>query len=193
MYQFKRKSKFNQDVDKFILQQSEIRKLSQAPRRDIKSLRNWHYNHDYAAISPQEQQYLEHEEDLISIVARDKTPLRQLIDCSATVRTLRLWRQKTSDVPDYDAGSVSYYSDARMNKFASAVITAVGIVMLLTPIWILQAMDHLVMKLAVITVFVLVFLLTLSFAMVSKPFEALGATAAYETCFHDFATYRTLI
>lgn len=80
-----------------------------------------------------------------------------------------------------------------MNKFASAVITAVGITMLLTPIWILQAMDRLVMKLAVITVFVLVFLLTLSLAMVSKPFEALGATAAYEIFCHGSGTYERLI
>jgi hypothetical protein len=39
-------------------------------------------------------------------------------------------------------------------------------------------MDSLTRKLAVITAFVLVFLLVLSFAMVAKPFEALGATAA---------------
>ncbi|KAI0902956.1 hypothetical protein F4823DRAFT_569169 [Ustulina deusta] len=66
-----------------------------------------------------------------------------------------------------------------MDSFASAVIVFVGASILVTPIWILQAIETLKTKLAVITAFVLVFLLILSFAMVSKPFEALGATAAY--------------
>lgn len=73
---------------------------------------------------------------------------------------------------------VSYYSDKRMGGFASGVIVAVGVIMLITPIWILQAMKTLQAKLAVITVFVFAFLLILSFPMASKPFEALGATAA---------------
>lgn len=66
-----------------------------------------------------------------------------------------------------------------MDAFASAVIVFVGASILVTPIWILQAINNLQTKLAVITAFVLVCLLILSFVMVSKPFEALGATAAY--------------
>lgn len=65
-----------------------------------------------------------------------------------------------------------------MDAFASAVIVFVGASILVTPIWILQAINSLQTKLAVITTFVLVCLLILSFVMVSKPFEALGATAA---------------
>lgn len=52
--------------------------------------------------------------------------------------------------------------------------------MLITPIWILQALTELKPKLAVITGFIFIFLLVLSLAMVAKPFEALGATAAYD-------------
>lgn len=112
------------------------------------------------------------------MVQKDKTPLRRLIDSSLAVRTLSIWKHKDKAVPNYDAEHVSYYSDSRMDKFASAVIAAVGVVMLITPIWVLQAMSGLRAKLVVITVFVLVFLMVLSFAMASKPFEALGATAA---------------
>ncbi|KAM6507368.1 hypothetical protein FSOLCH5_012585 [Fusarium solani] len=90
-----------------------------------------------------------------------------------------MWKHKDKAAADYDAEHVSYYSDSRMDKTASVVIVAVGIVMLITPIWVLQAMDGLRAKLGVITAFVLIFLLVLSFAMASKPFEALGATAAY--------------
>ncbi|KAI8669140.1 hypothetical protein NCS57_00728000 [Fusarium keratoplasticum] len=166
------------ELDAFVLQQSKLRRFPEAPHRDIRSIRNWHHNHDYVAIAAEEQEYLEHEKDLICLVQKDKTPLRRLIDTSLTIRTLPIWKHKGKAAAEYDAEHVSYYSDSRMDKTASVVIVAVGIVMLITPIWVLQAMDGLRAKLAVITTFVLVFLLVLSFAMASKPFEALGATAA---------------
>ncbi|KAJ4261336.1 hypothetical protein NW757_001727 [Fusarium falciforme] len=166
------------EPDAFILQQSKLRGYPEAPNRDISSIRNWHYNHEYAAIAPEEQQYLEHDKDLICVAQKDKTPLRRLIDSSLTIRTLPIWRHKDKAVPNYDAEHVSYYSDSRIDTFASAVIAIIGVVMLITPIWVLQAMSGLRAKLVVITVFVLIFLLVLSFAMASKPFEALGATAA---------------
>ncbi|KAI5921255.1 hypothetical protein F4810DRAFT_372401 [Camillea tinctor] len=165
--------------NKFMLQQSSLRNYSTAPHRDIKSIRNWHHNYDYAAISPDEQKYLDHEDDLFCVVQKQKTPLRRMIDSSRRLRTLRFWRDNTNKAPEYEARTVTYYSDRRMDGFASAMIMAVGVTMLITPIWVLQAMGNFTMKLVVITAFVLVFLLILSFAMASKPFEALGATAAY--------------
>ncbi|RSL60017.1 hypothetical protein CEP54_006973 [Fusarium duplospermum] len=163
----------------FVLQQSKLRSYPEAPKRDVDSIKNWHYNHDYEAIARKEQEYLEHGKDLICMVQKDKTPLRRLIDSSLTIRTLPIWRHKDKAAPNYDAEYVSYYSDSRMDTFASAAIAVIGVVMLITPIWVLQAMDGLKAKLGVITAFVLIFLLVLSFAMASKPFEALGATAAY--------------
>ncbi|KAK1521062.1 hypothetical protein CABS01_05567 [Colletotrichum abscissum] len=171
----KKLGKYNE----FLIQQHTLRKLSIAPRRDVKNLRNWHYNHDHAAISAEEQKYLNHEEDLVALSQKEKTPLRQVIDGSLRLRTLSLWRHRKEKVATYDKKEVTYYSDKRMNNFASTVIIAIGVLMLITPIWILQALTELKPKLAVITVFIFVFLLVLSLAMVAKPFEALGATAAY--------------
>ncbi|KAL0783585.1 hypothetical protein CaCOL14_001492 [Colletotrichum acutatum] len=165
--------------DEFLIQQHTLRKLPVAPRRDVKSLRNWHHNHDYRAIEKEEQKYLDHEEDLVAMAQKEKTPLRQVIDGSLRLRTLSLWRHREESVATYDKKEVTYYSDKRMNNFASAVIIAIGVLILITPIWILQALTDLKAKLAVITVFIFVFLLVLSLAMVAKPFEALGATAAY--------------
>ncbi|KAF4432004.1 hypothetical protein CGCFRS4_v008921 [Colletotrichum fructicola] len=164
--------------NELILQQSALRRYSKAPKRDRKNVQNWHFNHDYAAIAHEEQAYLE-KEDLVSVAYTEKTPLRKAIDSSLRLRTLPVWRHRENTAPSYDAREVTYYSDKRMNAFASAVIIAIGVVMLLTPIWILQAMGDLKGKLAVITVFIFIFLLVLSLAMVAKPFEALGATAAY--------------
>ncbi|KAJ3577101.1 hypothetical protein NPX13_g3466 [Xylaria arbuscula] len=127
-------------------------------------------------ILPEEQKYLEHDNDLLGVVHKDKTPLRTLIDSSRQLRTLPIWRQGNhNDESDW----VSYYSDKRMNTFASGIIVGVGAILLLVPLWILYALQRPELKLAVITVFVAAFLIILSFAMVAKPFEALGATAAY--------------
>ncbi|KAI1350877.1 hypothetical protein F5Y01DRAFT_284593 [Xylaria sp. FL0043] len=165
--------------NKFLIQQSKLREYIRAPSRDVKSLRTWHDNHQNVAIDEEEHRYLEEDQDLIRLRSCDKTPLRNWIDNSLTLRTLSVWKKQSRAVPEYDASNVSYYSNTGMDAFASAVIVFIGASILITPIWILQAIENLQIKLAVITAFILVFLLLLSFVMVSKPFEALGATAAY--------------
>ncbi|KAK8103547.1 uncharacterized protein PG998_010580 [Apiospora kogelbergensis] len=165
-----------------VLQQSALRKIPTAPERDIKNINRWHYNHGYQAIESEERKYLEQKNDLISITEKDKMPLRQFIDRSRRLRTLRIWQQPNSDSIASSARErdqdVSYYSDQRIDSFTSLTIVLIGIAMLLTPIWILQALQAPTTKLVVITIFILAFLITLSYAMVTKPFEALGATAA---------------
>lgn len=163
-----------------MLQQLRLSKLEKAPKRDIKSLRSWHFNHQDLAIAKEEQKYLDEDNaaDLICVTQKDKTPLRRVIDDSLRLRTMRLWKLPKMNVPEYDAGDVSYYSGERMDRFASAVIIVTGMALLIVPLWILQAVGSFGLKLGVITVFVSIFLLILSLTMVSKPFEALGATAA---------------
>ncbi|KAI1750238.1 hypothetical protein F4782DRAFT_509773 [Xylaria castorea] len=165
--------------NKFLIQQSQLREYVRAPSRDVKSLRTWHANHQNMAIDEDEFRYLEQNQDLIRLRSNDKPPLRNWIDNSLALRTLSIWKKQSRAVPDYEASNVSYYSNTSLDAFASAMIVFVGASLLIIPIWILQAIENLQIKLAVITAFVLVFLLVLSFVMVSKPFEALGATAAY--------------
>ncbi|CAJ2505014.1 Uu.00g124080.m01.CDS01 [Anthostomella pinea] len=165
--------------NKFLIQQEAVMRFPRAPHRDISNIQAWHRNHDDRAINANELRYLDQEEDLVCLVNKNKTPLGRLIDSSPRMRTLPLWQHRARDVPGYDAPYVAYYSDKRMDAFASGTIFFIGATMLVTPIWVLQALANPVMKLAVITTFVLLFLMVLSFAMVAKPFEALGATAAY--------------
>ncbi|KAF2968578.1 hypothetical protein GQX73_g4999 [Xylaria multiplex] len=165
--------------NEFVLQHAEMKKFQAARRQDIRSLRNWHHNHDYAAILPEEWEYLEHDDDLFAVIQKDKTPLRRLIDNSRRLRTLSIWRQGSQDALNDDGDWVSYYSDKRMNTFASAIIVSLGAILLLAPLWILYVLERSALKLAVITIFITTFLVILSFIMVAKPFEALGVTAAY--------------
>lgn len=165
-------------TDDFILQQSSLKRYSEAPQRDVQNLLNWHSNYDDRAIDSEEWEYLKKPEDLICVVQRDKTPLRRLVDKSHGLRTLPVWRNKRTQAPENDYSGVSYYSESRIDRFVSAVIVVIGVTMLLVPIWVLFVMKTLKEKLGVITGFVSLFLIILSFAMVAKPFEALGATAA---------------
>ncbi|KAI0197873.1 hypothetical protein F4808DRAFT_437863 [Astrocystis sublimbata] len=163
----------------FLIQQTQLREYVRAPRRDVKNLRRWHDNYDRRAIDEEEQRYLEHNQDLIRLKSINKTPVRNWLDNSLVLRTLSIWQKKSRPVPGYEANNVSYYSNTSMDAFASLVIVSIGASLLIIPLWILQTIENLQVKLAVITSFVLLFLLVLSFILVSKPFEALGATAAY--------------
>lgn len=156
-----------------------MREYPVAPGSDIKNIEKWHYNHGDVAIVTEEQEYLKYKDDLVCVTHKNKTPLRKVIDKSRRLRTLDVWRSKDEKpIPHYDSQYVSYYSDQRIDGFASAFIVFVGLTMLVTPIWILNALESMRSRLIVITVFTVVFLLVMSFAMVAKPFEALGATAA---------------
>lgn len=169
-----------------VLQQSKLREYPTAPISDIKNIRNWHFNHGFAAIAADEQEYLEYQNDLMCITHKNKTPLRRVIDKSRRLRTLRVWRRKDeTPAPQYDSQYVSYYSDQRIDGFASGFIVLVGLSMLVTPIWVLNSLESMNSRLVVITIFTIVFLLVMSFAMVAKPFEALGATAAYAITFNS--------
>ncbi|PVH88906.1 hypothetical protein DL98DRAFT_622567 [Cadophora sp. DSE1049] len=176
----------------FMLQQSELKKFPQAARQDLQSVRNWHFNHGgkdlengevdltCCAISPEEQEYLDRPQDLFSVVPREKAPLRRLLDRSRKFRIASFWRSNEApSLPIYDQDVITYTSDKRIDRFVAVLIVWIGTVMLLVPMWILQALDKSNHKLGVITAFVVVFLGLVSYATVAKPFETLAATAAY--------------
>ncbi|KAL5317452.1 hypothetical protein ACEPPN_014547 [Leptodophora sp. 'Broadleaf-Isolate-01'] len=172
-------AKLRDGIDAFMLQQAELKKFPQAARQDLKSVQNWHYNHGGHAISPEEQTYLTHSLDVFSVVPKEKAPLRRLLDRSRTFRISSLWKSdEAPNLPLYDQDVITYTSDKRIDRFVTVLIVGIGTVMLLAPMWILQALDRSVLKLAVITVFVVVFLGLVSYATVAKPFETLAATAA---------------
>jgi hypothetical protein len=171
-------SHFTKSIDDWILQQSDVRKLRPAPLRDIENLLNWHRIHDHKAINKAEHQYLEKKIDLVRLVPENKTNVRRLVDKSPWLSTLSIWREQKEFDIEYDIKSIQSYSEKRLDNFASGIIVTIGAVMLMAPLWIMQFLNSSVSKLVVITVFNSAFLLVMSFIMVAKPFEALGATAA---------------
>lgn len=60
----------------------------------------------------------------------------------------------------------------------SAIVAFLGVVMLITPLWILAFVTDTVSRLSIITAFLLVFWALLALTTVAKSFESLGAAAA---------------
>ena len=64
-----------------------------------------------------------------------------------------------------------------MDKFVTCITIALGLAMLIGPLWLLQHFTT--ARLVIITVFLVVFTLLLTIITVAKPFETLAASAAY--------------
>ena len=97
------------------------------------------------------------------------------------MRTLvhSFWRdEKSPELPVYDQDLVTYFSDKKVDRFITIVIVGIGTVMLIAPLWNLQALTTPILKLGTITAFIMLFLTIISYATVAKPFETLAATAA---------------
>jgi hypothetical protein len=97
---------------------------------------------------------------------------------SGTMRCGGRSNQTAASLPTFDKDIVIYWSDKRMDRFVTAVIVGCGMVMLIAPLWILQALNGTYQKLGTITGFVVAFLGMLSCTTAAKPFETLAATAA---------------
>lgn len=164
-----------------MIQVATINQYSKAVHRDIESLQQWHWNHDNAAISKEEQHYLTHNQDLINVLTKEKSPLRRLLDRSERLRKLRFWaHEKPRELPLYDADYVGLFSDKKIDRFMTVVILVIGLIMLIAPMWILQTLDNNNHKLGTITGFIVLFLGIVSYATAARPLEALAATAAYD-------------
>lgn len=170
----------SQTADEFMLQRAKMQMYPEAPLQNIQNIVTWHNNHQNRAISEEEQSYLYRPLDLFSLVPKEKSPLRRLLERSPRFRIHHFWRHKRQpELPVYDKDVITYISDKRIEKFATAIIVIVGLVMIITPMWILQALGgRTVHKLGTITAFIVGFLGIVSYATAAKPFETLGATAA---------------
>ncbi|GES60593.1 hypothetical protein ATETN484_0005005200 [Aspergillus terreus] len=167
--------------DRYLYRYIHFKTRASAAEKDITSLKNWFYNHD-GAIMPEERTYID-KNDLFALVPKDRSPLRRFFERSSHFRLFKLWRQKpqSSDLPLHIRQHIHYSSDSRIDQFVTLTIVATGLVMLIAPIWILAFTRPVVLKLAVITIFILLFLALVALGTNAKPYESLAATAAYAT------------
>ena len=164
------------ESDDLVLQHSQLRARPKVPKKDLISLENWLHNHAYP-ILPVETEYLECPSDLFTLVPASKSPLRLFLERSRHFRLLKLWRKEPSDSAVKDE-NVHYISDAKIDHFVTVFIMSIGLIMLIAPLWILTYLGGLARRLAVISAFIVLFAVLISWTTVAKPFESLAAAAA---------------
>ncbi|KAI9867436.1 MAG: hypothetical protein M1813_008994 [Trichoglossum hirsutum] len=167
------------EYNDFIASYSTLRSRPPANPHEITNVKNWFYRYP-AAILDSEAEYVNHTDDLMSIVPKIKTPLRSVLENIRGFRLSSIFRIKPTTAPEiYDPETTHYHSDTRMELFVTIVIVSIGLLMLIAPLWVLMFVGNQIKRLAIITAFIIVFLLLISTVTVAKPFESLAATAAY--------------
>lgn len=102
------------------------------------------------------------------------------ISSPSRFRLIQLWRRKPplSDLPLY-LQNVHNASERRIDRFVMLTITVTGLAILLTPILVLAYTELVALKLTIITIFIMFFLVFVSFGANAKPYESPAATAAW--------------
>lgn len=140
------------------------------------------------AIDIRESEYIDHDDDLVSIHPKSKSPGRNFLESVAFGGRFnrrgipwlkRLFsREAPKDVVSLRNEDTVWPNDQRMEKVSSVVISAIGLSMLIGPIWALAYTKSFPARLGVISGFIVIFFVVLAITR-SRLYEALAATAAY--------------
>lgn len=121
--------------------------------------------------------YLDRRDDLIYVNPKGGSALRRLFTGIAS-QGLPWFRRHPSDVLGYDQRTYMLYDEEKFEAFLTRSIVVVGLLMLICPMWILEFVAGSLQRLGVITAFILVFFILVSFATTARLFESLAAAAA---------------
>lgn len=176
-------------IDEFVSTYSALRNKPTAPSRSIAEVKKWLQTHD-KAIDPDEASFVDGHDDIIPVVAGDRSPLRRVIEDLDVFGHSTFFQRKMrrSDQPlseQFDLGRTIYRSDKKIDGFVNAVICIVGFFMLTAPLWILLYVPSKQHQLIVITIFIAAFLAIVQSVSVARPFESLAATAASVSSTHQ--------
>ncbi|KAI1841151.1 hypothetical protein JX266_012618, partial [Neoarthrinium moseri] len=167
------------EYDRALLDYASVLALGSAPSRNVQNIKIW-LQENPGAIVKREASFIEHQYELVAI-APSKSPLRRWFEDYVLFPTRKslAWFRKTphpSLRPEAHL-DVHLTSNDAIDVFAAAAIFLAVAVMLIMPLWILQALTQLKWKLVVITVFIVVCLAFLSVAAVGNSLGRIGATA----------------
>ncbi|KAI9641351.1 hypothetical protein NHQ30_010153 [Ciborinia camelliae] len=166
------------EYKKFVGLHASLKTRPPVKPAQIENIKNWHRKNE-GAIYKEELKYLDTDEDLMTIVPINKTPLRRALEHFEWFKTVNYFRRHpTKTKASYDAGTIFYHSDDKIQTFDSGIVILLGVIMLLIPLWILEAMQSKKAILGVISVFVVGFMLLVQVVTLAKPYETLAAAAA---------------
>lgn len=114
-------------------------------------------------------------------VSVERSVARRLVETLMICRIKALFsvlhKRPDRHMTDMDSENLQIYDDNIVNIWASSITFLLATFMLVVPLWILQAVNGLSHRLAIITVFMLLCLSFLTFATVGRPFERIAGTA----------------
>ncbi|KAI1329058.1 hypothetical protein F5Y16DRAFT_367292 [Xylariaceae sp. FL0255] len=171
------------EYDKAVLRYSHMRKIVQAPKRNIRNIEGW-FEDNEGAIMEDETKFIRHRDEIICMSTPKSTARRWFEDqiiCRANGK-LGLFRKQQHDGTKFSNRNLSTmytFNDKAVDVFESLAVFLTATAMLIAPLWILDSLSSLRLKLVVITVFVILCLGFLSLTALGRPFEKLAATAGY--------------
>jgi hypothetical protein len=175
-------------LDSFLNSYSQLVSRGACRASDITSVRDWLKSTRPTAIDVRESQYIDHDDDLVSIHPKTKSPGRIFIEKFAFgspwnprgIPWLKALfsREAPKDFVSLRNEGTVWPNDQRMETVSSILISVVGIAMLIGPIWALAYIRSVVWRLGVISAFIVIFFVVLAVTR-SRLYEALAATAAY--------------
>jgi hypothetical protein len=172
-------------TDNLVLQHSQLRARREVPIEDVQSVVKWLENKE-TAIATAEVEYLNHTSDLFQLVSKNKSWLRRFLERSDWFRTFPMWRRPSPGLCEdaiVDDEYVHYHDDAKIDHAVAVIILTLGVIMIISPLWILEFTHGANKRLGIITLFIILFISLLSITTVAKPFESLAAAAAYAHLF----------
>lgn len=156
-----------------VLSYRELKSVPRAPTESIKNINTWLCNNNFP-IEEKEVEFLK-AEDLITVAPSRKSFLRKVFERCIFIPTKGLFGLLGSrDGPDE---TNVYGRDEPVDAMAAVTIFAVGIILLIAPLWILANTHDMNTRLGIITAFIAVLLGVLTSGTLAKPFEILAATA----------------
>ena len=172
-------------IDRLLLDFSQLHLLPPASDFNIKNTQDWFIHNDGVIMA--DEQNFSHETQELVCFCKPKSALRQLlerqmINASDDGNSSRLFRFFRKDVPKmsaHDRNATNNYDDALLDRFTFFTMLVAVLIMLIVPLWVLQALTNIHHKLGVITAFSVTWLGILSYGVHGKVFEKLAGIAGY--------------
>lgn len=163
----------------------------------MKAVRVWLHNHENAIYDP-EAAYIneDHEDDLIPVHPKGRSWFRKVLEKTPLLRHFPLKRylsRRPCDplVREKDGDTV-WHNDTRVERFSSTVVSAIGLGMIIGPIWALYEVGPSSARLGIISAFIVVFYILVGIATTARVFESLAAVAAYSAVLMVFMQIKSL-
>jgi hypothetical protein len=167
--------------DIMMLQYSMLASHPNAPKRNIKNLRNW-FDNNRQAISDEEAGFI-NRDDIICMSSTEQSAARQIFDeciLKYTKGIFRCFAKKREEmhISTMDSKHTFISDDTKTDKLATTALFLVGLSVIVVPLWVLWLLQTTRAKLIAISIFILIFLVFLLTCTVARPLQVLAATAA---------------